>query len=54
LAEGVETEAQHDYLVQEGCDEVQGYLTGQPLPISDYAKLVGCQAVAQENYAVGD
>jgi predicted signal transduction protein with EAL and GGDEF domain len=52
LAEGVETEAQHAFLVQEGCDEVQGYLTGRPLPIADYAKLVGRQTIAQHNYAV--
>jgi diguanylate cyclase (GGDEF)-like protein/PAS domain S-box-containing protein len=52
LAEGVETEAQHSYLVQEGCDEVQGYLTGRPLPIADYAKLVGRQAIAEQNSAV--
>jgi EAL domain-containing protein (putative c-di-GMP-specific phosphodiesterase class I) len=51
LAEGVETEAQHAFLVQEGCDEVQGYLTGRPLPIADYAKLVGRQAITQNNYA---
>jgi diguanylate cyclase (GGDEF)-like protein len=52
LAEGVETEAQHALLVQEGCDEMQGYLTGRPLPISDYADLVGHQPTAQQNYAV--
>jgi diguanylate cyclase (GGDEF)-like protein/PAS domain S-box-containing protein len=52
LAEGVETEAQHRFLVQEGCDEVQGYLTGRPLPIADYAKLVGRQAVVQKSYAM--
>jgi EAL domain-containing protein (putative c-di-GMP-specific phosphodiesterase class I) len=52
LAEGVETEAQHAFLVQEGCDEVQGYLTGRPLPITDYAKLVGRQPIAQQYYAV--
>ena len=52
LAEGVETEAQHAILVHEGCDEVQGYLTGRPLPISDYADLVGHQLAAQQNYAV--
>ena len=51
LAEGVETEAQHKFLVQEGCDEVQGYLTGRPLPIADYAELVGRQTIAQQNYA---
>ena len=52
LAEGVETEAQHAFLVQEGCDEVQGYLTGRPLPIADYAELVGRQAGAQKIHAV--
>jgi diguanylate cyclase (GGDEF)-like protein/PAS domain S-box-containing protein len=52
LAEGVETEAEHAFLVQEGCDEVQGYLTGRPLPIADYAELVGRQTVAEQNYAV--
>jgi diguanylate cyclase (GGDEF)-like protein/PAS domain S-box-containing protein len=52
LAEGVETEAQHAYLLQEGCDEVQGYLTGRPLPIADYAKLVGRRAIIQKNYAM--
>ena len=52
LAEGVETEAQHSLLMKEGCDEVQGYLTGRPLPISDYADLVGLQAVAQKSYRV--
>jgi len=48
LAEGVETEAQHAFLVQEDCTEVQGYLTGRPLPIADYAKLVGHQATARQ------
>jgi diguanylate cyclase (GGDEF)-like protein/PAS domain S-box-containing protein len=51
LAEGVETKAQHAFLLQEGCDEVQGYLTGRPLPIADYAELIGRQAIAQHNYA---
>jgi EAL domain-containing protein (putative c-di-GMP-specific phosphodiesterase class I) len=41
LAEGVETENQLAFLAQEGCDEVQGYLTGRPYPIEDYAEMVG-------------
>jgi diguanylate cyclase (GGDEF)-like protein len=45
LAEGVESKSQHAFLLQEGCDEVQGYLTGRPLPIAEYAKLVGRQAI---------
>ncbi len=41
LAEGVETEIQHAILVQEGCDAMQGYLTGRPHAIEDYADLIG-------------
>ncbi|MDM5177826.1 EAL domain-containing protein [Massilia sp. DJPM01] len=32
VAEGVETEAQLDYLDQRGCQYIQGYLTGKPMP----------------------
>ena len=46
LAEGVETPAQHAFLAQEGCDEVQGYLTGRPLAIADYAGVVGQKLIA--------
>jgi EAL domain-containing protein (putative c-di-GMP-specific phosphodiesterase class I) len=49
LAEGVETEAQHAYLVQQGCDEVQGYLTGRPLPIADYAEFIDSQKLSLKN-----
>jgi diguanylate cyclase (GGDEF)-like protein/PAS domain S-box-containing protein len=40
-AEGVETQAQLQFLSNEACSEVQGYLLGRPLPISDYAGMVG-------------
>lgn len=33
VAEGVETQQQYDYLVSEGCDEIQGYLIAKPMPI---------------------
>ncbi|WP_035694271.1 EAL domain-containing protein [Bradyrhizobium liaoningense] len=41
IAEGVETVDQLAFLASEGCDGVQGYLLGKPLPIGKYAGLVG-------------
>jgi diguanylate cyclase (GGDEF)-like protein len=39
IAEGVETQAQCDRLVQEGCTDIQGYLFGRPQPLSSVAAL---------------
>jgi len=41
VAEGVETREQLDFLLQEECDEVQGFLLGRPRPIADYAEILG-------------
>ena len=38
VAEGVETQAQLEHLVRQGCDESQGYLHSRPLPRSEFEK----------------
>ena len=41
VAEGVETVEQLNFLADEHCNEIQGYLVGRPGPIADYADVVG-------------
>ncbi|WP_420475590.1 EAL domain-containing protein [Noviherbaspirillum sp. ST9] len=36
IAEGVETEAQRDFLAEHGCQGYQGYLFSQPAPAADF------------------
>ena len=38
IAEGVETTAQKDFLVREGCDLLQGYLLARPMPFDDFVQ----------------
>ncbi len=40
VAEGVETEAELDFLRKYNCDEIQGYLCSPPLPASKFEKLL--------------
>ncbi len=48
VAEGVETQAQLNFLTMERCDKVQGFLIGRPEPITYYAKCVGRRATATD------
>jgi diguanylate cyclase (GGDEF)-like protein/PAS domain S-box-containing protein len=43
VAEGVETEAQRDYLVSHGCDQFQGFLFDRPLPAEEFARRLARQ-----------
>lgn len=49
VAEGVETDKQQAFLTRLGCDSLQGYLLGQPVPAEQFMG----QAMRQENAAVG-
>jgi EAL domain-containing protein (putative c-di-GMP-specific phosphodiesterase class I) len=40
IAEGVESSAQKDFLVKNGCDHVQGYLYAKPMPADDMEELL--------------
>jgi EAL domain-containing protein (putative c-di-GMP-specific phosphodiesterase class I) len=49
VAEGVETMEQLAFLADEGCDAVQGYLIGKPLPVAQYARVVGREETTLAN-----
>jgi EAL domain-containing protein (putative c-di-GMP-specific phosphodiesterase class I) len=38
IAEGVETAEQAAILKNKGCDEVQGYLYGRPMPLEEFTR----------------
>jgi len=40
IAEGVETQAQRDFLSENGCNAYQGYLFGKPLPIEEWQDIL--------------
>ncbi len=54
IAEGVETQAQLEFLAREACDEVQGYVIGRPLPIIEYAEVIGRPPVERRMRAVAE
>jgi EAL domain-containing protein (putative c-di-GMP-specific phosphodiesterase class I) len=43
VAEGVETEAQRDRLIEMGVDRLQGYLFGRPVPIEEFCSVLCSQ-----------
>ncbi|MBV4491784.1 putative bifunctional diguanylate cyclase/phosphodiesterase [Pseudomonas oryzicola] len=51
VAEGVETDKQQAFLTRLGCDSLQGYLLGQPVPAEQFMGKL--QAMRESNTAVG-
>ncbi|MEX1194899.1 MAG: EAL domain-containing protein [Dehalococcoidia bacterium] len=47
VAEGVETVAQLNFLLEQGCDHLQGYLLGRPMPAEDFERLLEAGAVVE-------
>ncbi|TNF86143.1 MAG: EAL domain-containing protein [Gammaproteobacteria bacterium] len=41
VAEGVETETQRDQLQAAGCDQLQGFLLGKPMPVTEFETRFG-------------
>ncbi|HJV92650.1 MAG TPA: EAL domain-containing protein, partial [Azonexus sp.] len=41
VAEGVETEAQRQFLGDIGCDLLQGFLFARPLPVAEFEDWLG-------------
>jgi diguanylate cyclase len=52
VAEGVETSEQLEFLAQEFCSEIQGYLIGKPSPIAAYSGMIGRAGAVQMIRAV--
>jgi diguanylate cyclase (GGDEF)-like protein len=46
LAEGVETECQRDFLIRHGCEMMQGYFFGRPVPAGEIEKKLEAPAMA--------
>jgi EAL domain-containing protein (putative c-di-GMP-specific phosphodiesterase class I) len=48
IAEGVESEAQRHFLIDQGCLAFQGYLFGRPLPADAFTEAVCLMLAAQK------
>ena len=49
IAEGVETEAQAEFLRRAGCDELQGYLMSKPKPVDEVTTILPLRMVPSDH-----
>jgi EAL domain-containing protein (putative c-di-GMP-specific phosphodiesterase class I) len=49
IAEGVETQAQAEFLLGEGCEEAQGFLYGHPLAAVDFEKYLRARQLTEKS-----
>lgn len=45
IAEGVETIQQKEYLLENGCKEIQGYLYSRPVPAAEMTALLEAKVI---------
>ena len=53
VAEGVETRAQLEYLMREGCDQSQGYLHSRPIPKTEFERFLSVGGALGESAESG-
>jgi diguanylate cyclase (GGDEF)-like protein/PAS domain S-box-containing protein len=51
IAEGVETLQQSAFLIEEGCDVLQGYFHGRPMPFSDFKQYLEQHRICSKIHA---
>lgn len=54
LVEGVESSAQRDFLLHNGCHQAQGYWFGAPMPATEITALLECSVAGQPRSRRGD